>query len=267
MNRFERAIQILDDSVGGPTTPVSFHGPFWRGLTRNEFVMKKVFGLPLVIVGDGSKSNLIRALKGELPFGADIPGRPEADFNRMPSGRPAVSSENIAFLEKWIDEGCLEDELVSVAPLTWRKTNAPVASSRTDDIWFVDPLTGWAVNSDGNIIKTTDGGDSWTIQHSAPGAYLRCIGFANANVGWVGTLSLNRRLFHTTDSGATWTRVSTLPALAPVAVCGISVVNDQIIYASGTNRPTDSHRMRDFVYATIKTRHVRSRPKPKGSNQ
>ena len=243
MNRFEKAIRILDNAVGGPAAPVSFHGAFWRGVTRNEFVMKKIFGLSLVTVGNGADSNLVKALKGELPFGADVPGRPEADFNRMPSGRDPVSDVDIAFLEKWIDDGCLEDEVVSVAPLTWRKTNAPVASSRTDDIWFIDPLTGWAVNSDGSIVKTTDGGDSWKVQLSAPGAYLRCVGFANANVGWVGTLSLNRRLFHTTDGGATWTRVSPLPSLAPVAICGISVVSDQIVFASGTNRPTDFPRM------------------------
>lgn len=27
--------------------------------------------------------------------------------------------------------------------------NSPVASSRTDDIWFFDELTGWLVNSSG----------------------------------------------------------------------------------------------------------------------
>lgn len=247
MNRFEKAIQILDNAVGGPMAPVSFHGAFWRGLARNDFVMKKIFGLSLVTVGKGADSTIVKALKGELPFGADIPGRPEADFNRMPSGRDPVSDVDIAFLEKWIDEGCLEDELVSIPPLTWRKTNAPLASSRTDDIWFNDLLTGWAVNSDGSIVKTTDGGDSWTVQLSAPGAYLRCVGFANANVGWAGTLSLNRRLFHTTNGGATWTRISPLPTSAPIAICGISVVSDKIVFASGTNRPNDVPRMMKTV--------------------
>ena len=49
--------------------------------------------------------------------------------------------------------------------LLWRKTNAPVSSSRTDDIWFASPETGWAVNSNGQILKTGDGGNSWTVQH------------------------------------------------------------------------------------------------------
>ena len=71
MNRFEKVIQILDNAVGGPTAPVSFHGAFWRGVTRNDFVAKPIFGLPLITVGDGAGSNLVKALKGETPFGAD----------------------------------------------------------------------------------------------------------------------------------------------------------------------------------------------------
>lgn len=247
MTRFEKVIGILDNSVGGPAAPVNPpHFAFWRGLTRDTFVVKKVLGRPLVSVGDGAGSTLVKALKGETPFGADI-GNQEADFNRMPSGLPPVADEDIAFIEKWIDEGCLEDEVETVAPLKWRKTNAPVASSRTDDIWFVNPQTGWAVNSDGNIVNTTDGGDSWVVQHSAPFTYLRCVGFANANVGWVGSLTRSRRLFHTVDGGAHWELVSPLPAGAPVKICGMSVVNDKIVYCSGTNEPRDFPRMMKTV--------------------
>jgi photosystem II stability/assembly factor-like uncharacterized protein len=162
----------------------------------------------------------------------------------MPSGRPPVSPANIAFIEKWIDDGCPEDPLVDpAAPLAWRRTNAPVASSRTDDIWFIDPLTGWAVNSDGAIVKTSDGGRDWVTQHTAPGVYLRCVGFANPDRGWVGTLTPAQRLLQTTDGGANWAKVTGLPALAPVAVCGLSVVSASVVYASGTNRPTDVPRM------------------------
>ena len=248
MTRFERVIQILDAAVSGPTAPVGFHGAFWRGMTRNQFVAKKIFGLDLLAVGNGAASNLIKALKGETPFGADLAQPPaDADFNRMPSGRPPVPASDIRFIEQWIDEGCLEDPVGAAAPLRWHSTGAPRASSRTDDIWFLSPEVGWAVNSDGNILKTTDGGQTWTTQHSAPGVYLRCVGFANADVGWVGTLTRSRRLFHTTNGGADWSVVSPLPANAPVAICGISVVSDQIVYCSGTNRPTDAPRVMKTV--------------------
>ena len=66
------------------------------------------------------------------------------------------------------------------------------------------------------------------MQHSAPGVYLRCVGFANASVGWVGTLTRRAGCTDTTDGGTTWSTVDdTLPAEAPVAVCGLSVVNEQ----------------------------------------
>jgi photosystem II stability/assembly factor-like uncharacterized protein len=119
----------------------------------------------------------------------------------------------------------------------WRRTNAPVASSRTDDLWFLDAKRGWAVNSNGQILHTVDGGDHWEVQLQTPGVYLRCVGFANAQRGWVGTLAAAQRLFQTSDGGSHWTPVTNLPAAAPSAICGLSVVSDQVVYGSGTNFP------------------------------
>ena len=126
--------------------------------------------------------------------------------------------------------------------LRWRPTNAPQASSRTDDIWFLDPSTGWAVNSNGHILMTENGGATWTRQFSAD-AYLRCVGFANRNKGWVGTLSPSKRLLHTQDGGITWKGVDNLPDTAPEFICGMSVVNESVVYASGTNDPEQAPRM------------------------
>lgn len=132
---------------------------------------------------------------------------------------------------------------------SWRRTNAPGSTERgfrTDDIWFLDATTGWAVNSEGNIIKTADGGDSWITQAQFPDVYLRSVGFTNATTGWVGTLTPTHRLLHTSDGGASWQLVTNLPTGAPPAICGISVVDANTIYASGTNFP-------DSPAAIIKT--------------
>jgi radical SAM protein with 4Fe4S-binding SPASM domain len=244
MTRFARIIQILDDAIGGPGVSIAVHGPFWRGVTRDQFVAKQVLGLDLLVLGDGAGSNLVKALKGESPFGQDLDGPPPgARFDRMPSGLDPVSPENIAFIQKWIDDGCPEDAFEVQPVLKWRPTNAPIASSRTDDIWFTDPQTGWAVNSNGQILKTTDGGASWTEQLHDPEVYFRCIGFASPSRGWAGTLTGHKTLFETRDSGATWTAVTNLPANPPSAICGISVVNEQVVYASGTNFPNRPPRM------------------------
>jgi len=246
MTRFDQVVQILDAAVGGANAPVGFHGPFWRHTTRDQLVAKKVFGLALITLGNGAGSNLIKALKGEAPFGADLPNAPpDATFNRMPSGRAPVAQTDIAFIQKWIDDGCPQDVVVTppaASQLQWRKTSAPPAQ-RHDDVWFVDPMTGWAVNSDGNIIHTTNGGASWTTQRSLPGVYLRCVGFANPSVGWVGTLTRRQQLFHTTDGGSNWDRVTNLPTDAPVNVCGLSVVNERVVYGSGTNDPANLPRV------------------------
>jgi hypothetical protein len=76
MNRFERVIQILDDAIGGPDKNIRAHRAFWRGLTWDEFVAKIIFGREVVTVGQGAASNLVKALKGEAPFGSDLPTPP-----------------------------------------------------------------------------------------------------------------------------------------------------------------------------------------------
>ncbi len=247
-SRFSRVGQILDDSIGGTDSQIAFHGPFWRGLSRDQLVAMEVFGLPLLEVGHGAASNLVLALRGQAPFGADLPEPPpDSQFSRMPAGLPPVAPADIAFVETWIDDGCPEGGDVSPPAPTWRPTNAPVASSRTDDIWFRSPRLGWAVNSNGQILRTDDGGDTWKEQLHDPKVYFRCIGFATDRRGWAGTLSSTKRLFSTRDGGSTWKLAASLPPLAPSAICGLSVVNAKVVYASGTNHPNRPARMMKTV--------------------
>ena len=91
VNRFSQIKVFLDAAVNGEQ--IGRHGPFWRGMSRNEFIALPVFGLPILIVGDGAGSNLIRALRGQ--------GLP-----RMPAGFPNMPNDRIAFIESWIDDGC-----------------------------------------------------------------------------------------------------------------------------------------------------------------
>jgi photosystem II stability/assembly factor-like uncharacterized protein len=131
-----------------------------------------------------------------------------------------------------------------MSQLSWRPrgpTNVQPAR-RFDDVFFLDRETGWTVNSNGLVLKTTDGGVSWTQQLRA-GAWMRCIGFADADHGWVGCVTPTQRMFSTRNGGQTWTQVTNLPANAPVKICGLAVVNRMTVYASGTNEPLDAPRM------------------------
>ena len=133
--------------------------------------------------------------------------------------------------------------------------NSPIASSRTDDIWFFNEKVGWLVNSSGYICKTESGGDCWEPKFylcpSSPGKpYLRCMGWGSEQVGWIGSVTmlsdkdlfnpnnyLKTLLHHTTDGGETWKAVENLPIGSPSGICGFHAVNEKVAYGSGTNDP------------------------------
>jgi photosystem II stability/assembly factor-like uncharacterized protein len=152
--------------------------------------------------------------------------------------------------KQWIDAGTPQGGTPSGGEKPgWNPTNAPEAGSRYDDIWFISPKVGWVVNSDGQILHTNDGGGSWVQQFRTPmigtrAVYLRCVSFANAQQGWVGTLTDAYRMFQTVDGGTTWLLVTHLPENAPRMICGLYVVNESVVYASGTNFPHKSYPTR-----------------------
>ncbi len=121
---------------------------------------------------------------------------------------------------------------VSTASGDWiTLPNAP-GGGDYQDVSFVDSELGWVVNGRGEIHRTTDGGDSWSLQAIEP-FYLRCVGFADAFNGWVGNLDGVPLLLATTDGGAEWTPILNIPEPLPTGICGIWVVNRQVIYGCG----------------------------------
>src|SRR5262249_25047613 len=124
-----------------------------------------------------------------------------------------------------------------------RRTSAPTASSRYDDVWFCDQRTGWAVNSNGQILHTRDGGGSWVEQLHDPTVYLRCVAFPSYTKGWVGSITPGKILYQTIDGGTNWSLVTGLPEDAPIAVCGIWAASDLVAYAAGANYPEMPVRM------------------------
>lgn len=81
----------------------------------------------------------------------------------------------------------------------------PVAriGDRHDDLHFIDENTGWVVNGRGEVHQTIDGGLTWEMVHQQLGVHFRSVSFANANRGWVGSLTAGNVLFETYDGGAT----------------------------------------------------------------
>jgi photosystem II stability/assembly factor-like uncharacterized protein len=90
----------------------------------------------------------------------------------------------------------------------WRKVAAGLEGLTA--VHFVDRRTGWAARF-GGLLKTTDGGHTWTKQE-LPGEFLPMLSgvyFANPNTGWILSFSMKGviggRLLATSDGGRTWT--------------------------------------------------------------
>ena len=139
-SRFAQVREILDAAVGGGS--FGAHGPFWRGLTRDQFVQHRVFGQPLLMVGHGRDSNLVKALRGELPFGSDA-GTAGATFRRMPAGRPAVAVADIDIIEHWINDGCPDAPARLDAPVSL--TTGAFRPNPSVHVAFWRDLDDWAM--------------------------------------------------------------------------------------------------------------------------
>jgi hypothetical protein len=164
---YRQVQQILDDAVGGPG---SFVGPphrdFWRTQTRDQFVGFSVPGfpdLPLITLGDGDNSNIIKALRGQAPFGQDI-GVPEATIRRMPAGLPPIPDTQIDQIAAWIDDGCPEFDPTPLGSLEVLLNGAPTGEGFVIVSTAVQPLP--AILS----LRTTDGGEGDVTVRPGPGS-------------------------------------------------------------------------------------------------
>ncbi|HUR67255.1 MAG TPA: YCF48-related protein [Chitinophagaceae bacterium] len=120
----------------------------------------------------------------------------------------------------------------------WKICNSPAFNSRVDDLFMLDTHTGYAVCGDGKIVKTTDGGENWSLLQQNSGIYYRSVEFINTQKGFVGgfpvaggTTNVLRR---TEDGGGTWTDLTSL--LHPKArkgICGLAIPDANTIYGGG----------------------------------
>ena len=94
----------------------------------------------------------------------------------------------------------------SLAQTTWQWQNPLPQGNDLNDIHVFSSDSAIAVGGNGTILKTIDGGTSWTLIQSGTKAILRSICFINNNTGWaVGDSGI---VLKTTDSGENWKRYS-----------------------------------------------------------
>jgi photosystem II stability/assembly factor-like uncharacterized protein len=133
----------------------------------------------------------------------------------------------------------------SLAQMTmWKKLPTVAYDDKQDDIYFVDDRIGWYANGSGKIYKTTDGGDSWSLQHDSPGTFFRCLAFVDHLHGFAGNVGPDRfpnvtdtnPLYETKDGGETWNAVTSIEGQPVVGLCGMQVLRDQQTKASETEK-------------------------------
>ncbi len=85
----------------------------------------------------------------------------------------------------------------------WRQVVAPVDTLLTA-VAFADARNGWAVGHDTAILRTADGGETWTLQHFEPTreAPLLDVLFADERRGYA--IGAYGTYFATADGGASW---------------------------------------------------------------
>jgi photosystem II stability/assembly factor-like uncharacterized protein len=94
----------------------------------------------------------------------------------------------------------------------WNKQFSDTLPGNFHSMQFIDLNNGWIVGDSSKVLKTTDGGLTWTgvntgINHLSQS---KCVFFLNTNVGWIGTNdgditnSPAREVLHTTNGGASW---------------------------------------------------------------
>lgn len=86
---------------------------------------------------------------------------------------------------------------------TWKyqEFNFPDLENSIDKIYFADSLTGYAINYK-TILKTNDGGNSWSIQKEIDRSSINDIKFYNKDIGWV--CGSSGTIFKTIDGGENW---------------------------------------------------------------
>lgn len=112
---------------------------------------------------------------------------------------------------------------------TWTETTLP-STGILNDLFFPSDLTGYAIGSQGDLLKTTNGGTNWTLHGTGISSMIQALYFHDNNHGFaVGGFS-GGYLFETTDGGLTWTE---LPILATTFLQGITFSSPTIGYIAG----------------------------------
>src|SRR6266851_4828376 len=148
---------------------------------------------------------------------------------QMKLNQMKLSFSICAFL---IGFGVIPSMSVSVAQSGWFWQNPLPQGNSLNAVAVLDSDTVTAVGGAGTILRTVDGGATWTFQASGTTKTLNGVSFVDADTGWAvgGTLAYSGTIVRTTNGGATWTSQM---SGARFPLYGVSFLNANIGTAVG----------------------------------
>ncbi len=101
----------------------------------------------------------------------------------------------------YVPRGGGGDYLKTIDGSNWSWESTFMPSDVNISVYFVNKDTGYFGTNTGKILKTINGGSSWT-EYTISGCNLQDIFFINDTVGY--TVGMNGCVYRTTNKGATW---------------------------------------------------------------
>lgn len=102
--------------------------------------------------------------------------------------------------------------------------------STLNSVYFIDDYTGLACGESGTIIKTSNGGETWSVLASPDSLNFFDIKFSSAQNGIV--VGEKGMIYHTSNLGETWTKIDTKII---EAFFRIVFIDDKLGFISGSN--------------------------------
>jgi photosystem II stability/assembly factor-like uncharacterized protein len=145
---------------------------------------------------------------------------------------PAGAFSIVKFADENIGWGCRNDPMKIFKTInggvTWSVNFEPWAPITA--IFFLDANHGWFSHVSGNLLYTSNGGESWTVRYPAQNWHMEDIFFSDTLNGITcGSSFGDPEIFKTTNGGAYWELVYT-PSV-PVYV--LSFLNDSLGWCAG----------------------------------
>ncbi len=140
----------------------------------------------------------------------------------------------------------------------WERRYPDIPPDKINDILFINPSTGFAVNSGGSVLMTTDGGDSWNIKAHYQRDVFSQIEFIDSHNGFAisphSHIDDDIGFIFTTDGGLNWEDaavvMSDAVAFLPLSTSAVIKSTDAGTIGKLENffgLWTETYRMRHFV--------------------